>query len=132
MTEEIMAHLDHRPNDGPQEAAVITKAVLRAATNLELTNKVLGKILGLSEATISRVRSNQKLIEPSEKAFELAALFVRMYRALDAITGGDDGVSSQWLQNKNTILNACPLDMIQSIQGLVSVIQYLDARRAIT
>lgn len=116
---------------GALESAVITKAVLKAASNLQLTNKTLGKIIGLSEATISRVRSNGKVIERDEKAFELAALLVRLYRALDAITGGDDAVSSQWLRNQNVVLNARPLDLIQSIQGLVSVIQYLDSRRAV-
>ncbi len=121
-----------RTAQSPAESVVVTKAVLKAASNLGLKNKELGKVLGLSEPTVSRLRTEQKQIETSEKAFELAALFIRLYRSLDAITGGDDGVSSHWLQNTNTALNARPLDLIQSVQGLVSVIQYLDSRRAIT
>lgn len=111
------------------EAAVITKAVLKAAANLGLTSRALGRIIGVSEATVSRLRAGQKLIEPAEKSFELAALFVRLYRALDAVTG-DDTVSAQWLANHNTALHARPADLIQSVEGLVGVIQYLDSRRA--
>ena len=39
------------------EAAVVTKAVLRAAERLALPNRVLAATLGLSEATISRMGS---------------------------------------------------------------------------
>lgn len=127
-----MAETPESSKERSSKAVVITKAVLKAASNLGIKNKELGRILGLSEATISRLRSSQKLIEPSEKAFELAALFARMYRSLDSITGGDDNVSSQWLRNPNTALQARPLDSIQSVQGLVGVIQYLDSRRAVT
>lgn len=127
-----MVEVQEKLTDKPSKAAVVTKAVLRAAANLGVKSKELGRVLGLSEATISRLRANQKFIEPSEKAFELAVLFARMYRSLDSITGGDDTVSSQWLRNTNTALQARPVDMIQSVQGLVSVIQYLDSRRAIT
>jgi hypothetical protein len=126
-----MTQVNEKLEKSTLESTVITKAVLKAASNLQITNKTLAKIIGLSEPTVSRMRANQKAIGRGEKAFELAALLVRLYRSLDAITGGDDVVSSTWLKNKNTILNACPLDMIQSVQGLISVIQYLDSRRAI-
>lgn len=125
-----MVSLHENPQPGADKSAVITKAVLRASANLGLTNRLLGKVLGLSEATVSRLRTQQKVIEPSEKAYELAVLFIRLYRSLDAITG-DDAVSVQWLENHNTALHARPADMIQSVQGLVGVIQYLDSRRAI-
>lgn len=126
-----MSEANPKPRDEPLESAVITKATLRAATNLGIPNRVLGKTLGVSEATVSRLRSGQKQIEKADKTFELAALFVRMYRSLDAITGGDDGISSRWLYNDNAVLNARPVDMIVSVQGLINVIQYLDSRRAV-
>ena len=126
-----MAQMARKPRRDPQESGVLTKAVLRAASNLDIPNRILGAVLGLSEATVSRARNGRKEIEPSEKAFELGALFVRLYRSLDAIAGGDDAVSTRWLRNRNAALNAVPLDMIQSVQGLIGVIQYLDSRRAV-
>ena len=66
------------------EGAVVTKAALRAAGLLGVSNKVLGRIIGLSEASVSRMGSGAYTLTPGEKPFELAVLFVRFYRALDA------------------------------------------------
>jgi len=40
-------------------------------------------------------------------------------------------VAAAWLRNDNTALNGRPMNLIQSLAGLVYVIQYLDARRAL-
>jgi hypothetical protein len=119
------------PRSAPDPAAAVTRAVLRAADNLELSSKVMAKTLGVSEATVSRLKSGQRQIEENEKAFELATLFVRLYRSLDALTGGDDAVSARWMANTNSALAEKPLALIQSVEGLLRVIQYLDARRAV-
>lgn len=115
----------------PESAAVLTKAVLRAAAHLGLTNKALAPVIGLSEATLSRMRTGDYLLQPGGKSFELAVLFVRFYRSLDAIVGGDDAVAGAWLRNENTALGSEPLALIRTVPGLVNVIQYLDARRAV-
>ena len=114
-----------------REALVVTEAATRAADRLGLKNNVLCRIVGLSEPTISRMRKGRYVIDPSLKSFELALLFVRLYRSLDAVVGGDDTVAADWLTNKNTALNGKPIDLIQSISGLISVITYLDSRRAV-
>lgn len=111
--------------------AVVTRATLRAATHLELANKVLANIVGLSEATISRMRAGEYVLQPGQKPFELALLFVRLYRSLDAIVGGDDAIAAAWLKNPNTALKDEPGRLIQTVPGLMNVIQYLDSRRAI-
>ena len=115
----------------PDESRVVTKATLRAADRLGIKNNVLAKIVGLSEPTISRMYKGTYLLPPESKAFELAVLFVRFYRSLDGIIGGDDSVAADWLKNKNTILDGIPLEVIQSVSGLTNVIEYLDSRRAI-
>jgi hypothetical protein len=120
-----------RPTAKPNSAAVVTTAALRAASQLGLTNKAFATVVGLSEATVSRMRAGDYVLQPDQKSFELALLFVRLYRSLDAIVGGDDAVASAWLKNKNTLLNDEPLALIQTVPGLMNVIQYLDARRAI-
>lgn len=121
----------HRPIAKPDRAAVVTKAALRAASQLGVTNKVLANIVGLSDATVSRMRAGRYELQADQKSFELALLFVRLYRSLDAIVGGDDAVASAWLRNRNTLLNDEPIALIQTVPGLMNVIQYLDARRAV-
>jgi hypothetical protein len=108
----------------------LTKATIRAADKLELTNRTLGVIIGLSEPSISRMKRGDFKLERGEKSFELSVLFVRLYRSLDAIVSGDEQVAKAWLRNNNTALRGVPAELIQSIFGLVNVIQYLDTRRA--
>jgi hypothetical protein len=109
---------------------VVTNAALRAAARLDIPQKVLSRILGVSEATVSRMRNGGHALAPGDKPFELALLFVRLFRALDATTGGDEQVARAWLRNRNLALGDVPLLMIQSVAGLANVLAYLDARRA--
>jgi hypothetical protein len=113
------------------EASVLTRAVLRAGTRLGLTNRAIGRIIGVSEATVSRMGTGDYVLARGEKSFELAVLLVRLFRSLDAIVGGDEVTARSWLRSENTVLGAQPIEKIQTISGLVDVIAYLDARRAI-
>lgn len=113
------------------EGPVVTKAALRAAGLLGISNKVLARIVGLSEASVSRMGGGTYTLSPGEKPFELALLFVRFYRALDAIVHGDGEVARAWLANPNTALGGTPLTLIQSVPGLMHAVSYLDARRAL-
>ena len=113
------------------EAAVITKAAVNAADRLGLNARTLSAVLGVSEATVSRMKRQDYLLERGSKSFELAILLVRLFRSLDAIVGGDETGARQWLRNANTALGATPLEKIVSISGLTDVLAYLDARRAL-
>ena len=115
----------------PREGEVLTKATIRSANKLGLPQSLVAAILGLSPATVSRMAQGTYSLKRHDKAFELAVLLVRLYRSLDAIVGGDGEVARQWLRSPNTALNNQPINLIRNIQGLVDVIQYLDARRAI-
>src|SRR5262245_40413465 len=124
-----------RPNAHPEpvssDAAVVAKAAVRAADRLAISNRALARIMGVSEASISRLRRGEFPLDRNQKPFELAVLFIRLYRSLDAVVGGDDAVAKAWLVNKNSVLNASPIELIQTVSGLANVIQYLDARRAV-
>jgi len=122
---------DPRSDSAPSESSVVTKAAIRTAERLAIKNTALAKILGVSEPTISRMRQGRYRLERGQKAFELAVLLVRLYRALDGIVAGDDRVAADWLKNNNTALDGVPLDLIQSVSGLTDVIAYIDARRAV-
>lgn len=115
----------------PEPGAVVTKAARRAAERLELPNRVLARVLGVSEATVSRIGGGTYELSPGSKPYELAVLFLRLFRSLDGITGGDTIVSRTWLRNPHTVLGATPLSLIESVSGLVNVVAYLDARRAL-
>lgn len=113
-----------------ERSRVLTTAVVRAAEKLDVTGKDLALILGVSEPTVSRMRKDEFHLEEGSKQFELGALFVRFFRSLDAITGGDVQVSSEWLRNENRALGGPPLEKIKTIAGLTNGLAYLDSRRA--
>lgn len=110
---------------------VLTKAVLNTAERLKLKAATVSAVIGVSEATVSRMKNGAYTLEAGTKPFELAVLLVRLYRSLDAIVGGDDRVARAWLENPNTALDARPIEKIGTVAGLVDVIAYLDARRAL-
>jgi hypothetical protein len=109
-------------------AAVLTKATLRAARLLGLSDASLGEILGVSGASISRLGAGRRVIAPAAKEGQLAILFLRLFRSLDALLG-DPGSARAWLHAGNAHLGGVPADLVRSVEGLVHVAQYLDAMR---
>ena len=95
LTQESLLHPDARK--------VLTKAVLGAADKLGVPASALAEVLGLSAATISRMKSGDYRLNPERKEFELGVLFVRLFRSLDAIVGGEEGVAQAWLANPNSV-----------------------------
>ena len=114
----------------PQADIVLTKALLRAADLLDLSSANLARILGVSEASVSRLVSGARSVDPSSKEGELALLLVRVYRSLDALVGTDAAQRKAWLRSPNRALSGRPSDLIQRADGLVAVVNYLDAMRA--
>jgi predicted transcriptional regulator len=106
---------------------VLTRSARRAAELLGLTQKELARIVGVSPATVSRF--SQRPLDPAAKEAELAILFVRMFRSLDALVGGNVDAARKWLHAPNTHLVGIPADLIQTVAGLVDVVEYLDAMR---
>jgi hypothetical protein len=111
-------------------AATLTRAALRAAEFLQLPQADLARILGVSEATVSRLANGQKRLDPGSKPWQFAALFVRLFRSLDAIVGSDDTAARAWIRSDNKALGGVPLELIRDAAGLVRTVDYLDSARA--
>lgn len=112
-------------------AAVLTKAALRAADILGVPQRTLAAIIGVSASTISRAAGAGTPLDPHSKAGELAALWVRVFRALDAIVGSNDAAARAWLTADNAAFGgARPLDRLATAEGLIHVLHYLDSARA--
>ena len=70
-------------------------------------------------------------LEADDKSYELSLLFIRLFRSLDSIVGGDEPTARAWLRNENLALGGKPIAMIETVPGLVNVLAYLDAQRAV-
>jgi transcriptional regulator with XRE-family HTH domain len=124
-----MAEPQPSPASSPDRAQTLSKAAVRAAQLLGLAQAELAPVLGLSRSTISRLVAGEVVLGPEQKAWELAALFVRLFRSLDAIVGSNTEQARAWLDSENEGLGAVPRQLIATTEGLVRVVQYLDAAR---
>lgn len=117
----------------PSKQGVVYKALFNAAAHLGLQTSELENVTGLSQPTLSRLKQAtangvERAVNP--KSFENILLFLRLFRSLDSIFGGNVEQSKLWLNGKNFPLKGRPIELIYKTEGLVRVVSYLDAMRA--
>lgn len=110
---------------------MVTKAMLRAAKRLGISNEELARIVGLSETSVSRMHSGTYALNPQRKSYELALLLIRSCLSLDSIVSNDSAAMKAWLRASNSALGGTPIARLMSVAGLIEVIAYLDARRTL-
>lgn len=123
-----MSAITHPTVDPATAAAVLSKAVARAAERLGLSRALLARVLGVSPATVTRLYAGSYRLERSRKEWEFAVLLVRLFRSLDSIVG-EESAARAWLNSTNLGLNGRPIELIRDTEGLVRVVHYLDASR---
>ena len=87
------------------QGMLVTKAVLRVAAKLRLTDRMIGHIIGVSDATLLRMHRGQYVL--TKKPFELAVLLIRLFESLDRVAGGDDESAQSWLRSPSRLLKKC-------------------------
>ena len=112
------------PNTDTDQASVLSEALANAGKLLGMSQSDLGEIIGKNRTAISRGG-----IDPASKAGELALLFIRCYRALYVLVGGDVAQMRHWMQTENLHTGGIPAEQIKTVQGLTTVLEYLDAMR---
>lgn len=125
-----MAFAAHSP-PAPQVAGLsdgelVLQAVFRAADELELSRTALARVLGKDRSTLNRAKG----INPASKTGELALLFIRLYRSLSVLVGNDRLQLRHWFHTANRHTGGVPAEQVQRTEGLVEIVQYLDAMRA--
>ena len=109
---------------------VLTSAVTRIAELWNLSNGKLAAILGLSPATVSRLRHGQARLDPATKSFEAGQFLLRLFRSLDALLGSDDDAARRWLEADNLDLGGKPIALVDTMRGLIELCDYVDFYRA--
>lgn len=116
-------------NKAPQQARVLTKAILNVAHFYDLSGKDLSEMIGISEASITRLGQGKKFLTPDTKEGEMALLLIRIYRSLNALIGNNHSKAKLWLRSYNRYLQHKPIELLKTIPGLIAVLNYLDAMR---
>lgn len=123
----VAARPSSRPRSDPE--AVLSRALRRAADLLGLAQKDTARVIGISTASMSRLASEERVLQLESKEGELALLLIRVVRSLDALLGGKADDVRAWFHAPNAHLGAVPAARVQTVEGLVHVAEYLDAMR---
>jgi len=102
----------------------LTKAFLKVGKELGITQDELGQIVGRDRTSIKR-----NGIDPGSKVGELALYLIRIYRGLFALVGGKKEDLRHWMHTENRHIGGVPADRVKSVDGLIHVVEYLDAIR---
>ncbi len=105
------------------KTAILTKSLRKAGQQLGLDQASLGRVIGRDRSAFRRG------IDPESKEGELALLLIRCYRSLFALMGGDPEQMRHWMTTHNLHTGGIPAQQVQSVEGLVRVMAYLDAIR---
>lgn len=108
----------------PDKASVLAEALLSSGKSLGMTQADLGQAIGKDRSAVSR-----GIIAPASKAGELALLLIRVYRALFVLVGGDEAHMRHWMHTENHHTGGIPVEQVKTVQGLILVLEYLDAMR---
>ncbi len=107
----------------PTSKETLRKALLNAGKALGIPQAELGIIVGRDRSALYRG------FDPASKPGELALLLIRAYRSLYVLVGGAPTDMRHWMHTENHHTGGVPAEQIKSVQGLVRVVEYLDAMR---
>ena len=122
--------MHQNPIPSANRDVVLTKALLNLTAFYAIQGKELACIIGISEASATRLAKGERLISEKTKEGELALLLIRLYRSLNALVGNDAVKAKLWLNSPNRYFpHTTPMECIKRIEGLIEVVNYLDAMR---
>jgi hypothetical protein len=105
------------------EKQVLVKALANAGKALGLNKEEIGRVIGRDRTSLGRG------IDPQSKTGELALLLIRCYRSLFVLMGGNEKDLRHWMRTENKHTQGIPAVQIIRVDGLMHVVEYLDAIR---
>lgn len=113
--------------ESTEPGVVLGKAFVKAGEALGLRKGELAEVLGVDPARISRLGTNA--LKAGSKEWEIATFLVRIARGLHALNNGDQENTQHFMKTQNRMLQAVPKDELKRIDGLVRVLDFVDAMR---
>lgn len=115
-----------RQNSTPE--VVLAKAIVKASEQLGLKQAEVSAAIGIHRTAFSRLR-NKPSLNPNSKEGELALVVIRIARALFALTGGDESWIKRFMRSQNRMTGGIPALQIASIEGMMTVLRFVDSIR---
>lgn len=113
-----------RKNNEIDDQRILGRALCNAADALGIRREEIVRIIGREHTGVVRDGIN-----PKSKAGELAQMFIRVYQSLYPLVNGNPKNMKHWVATENRYFGQSPRQMMESCQGLVRVLMYLDATR---
>lgn len=108
-------------NQSTRKGEILAEAVHNASIFLGITSDELNNILGYA------LPQSTQYIKPENHIPDLAIQFIRIYKCLFWHMGGIKEEMRHWLHTPNSYFdNRVPLELMQTPEGLDSVLVYLD------
>lgn len=104
---------------------VLAKAVLTAAQKIGLTHDQLAMILDIN-LSITNIDCCRFSLPQKEVALKL----IRITVAVDTLSGGNISTIQHFMKYPNKITKGIPLDQIQNISELETVLQFVEGLQA--
>jgi hypothetical protein len=104
---------------------IVMKAYTNAYKVLGISDTQAAKLIGVGRSTLLRKSGFDK----DSKQNELQILFIRLYRSLFAMFGGDLTSMKHWFDHNNKHVRGIPRELCFTVTGLVNINAYLDALR---
>lgn len=104
---------------------IVMQAYINAYKTMGISDGHAAKLIGVGRSTLLRKSS----FETESKQSELQILFIRLYRSLFALFGGDLISMKHWFDHKNKHIRGVPRELCFTVTGLVNINAYLDALR---
>jgi hypothetical protein len=104
------------------DAQLVAQACGRAAQVLGLSPEDLSEVLSQHQPCADGID-----LDPTTREGQLALLFLRIYRSLHGLCGGDQRLMRHWIEQPNRHLGEQPPRLLMArIEGLNCVADYLD------
>ena len=114
------------------DSVALTEDFFEASNYFGFTSADIAKLLGVSEATISRARRSESYFKTSRPhQWATALLFIRLYRAVQE-SHRRPRKGKLWLFYFSHQLGATPINLIFSFEGLIELVDFAEERARIS
>ncbi len=100
---------------GALSPTLLTKAMLRAVQQLELTAQ-LPAMLGGTPEEIAQLRTGARLLDPQRQEWQAALQLVELFRTGVEVLGNVERVKA-WLGSANEVLGGRPIDLLSTAEA---------------
>lgn len=115
----------------PSPSDLVTNGVIKACDDLDINGATVARIIGISTASVSRMRNGTWKFQEGSKSYELAIALLRMHLALKRKMRDNLDRMRGWLRATDATLGSAPIDHLNRIQGLFRVIFLLEKKEEI-